>query len=485
MSSITPFNDNNNIYFVPSFTSSASEAKEWPSSSILTQTIDQSKILNTEEKKFYSQMIQCVDQFGINDDFQLFIAAGYCFDTDFKSKTKNMISVAEFLSFVGENVNENLGLNNDYINANYFAHDRPGFFLLTAEQHPKVYFLREGADGSLVYFDPNTDQFVCADSIPTKGDEKLVVLNKNKFPKEKTYFSSHTPNEPVNGSFYHEEQNSGKCAVHSCHAFLGFPAINETQLGLIKLEEIVQAEVKNHHKDPENSGWNFNSASSQLSDYIRFQHIQGGSFQADAGSNADHIATILQQMASAALIDKKYGSFTKLTMSGKHQIKFAKENKIDFDNDSYWNENDLTLILEKIEERLDFLQKNPALDVEIIAPKNFAQMPSFKQDYILYQISLRQDYEKLTSLKDSTVNQLKALNDLKKIFQDNDRLFIASNTEVHCFAMRKAENGSWVVIDSLVKEQIKTDKPFEWLIERQKSFLKLKQGFNYDFLAIL
>ncbi|HEY5259560.1 MAG TPA: hypothetical protein VIJ46_02850, partial [Rhabdochlamydiaceae bacterium] len=258
----------------------------------LMDAVRATHVLTPLEQKLYMRMIHCAGDFGIDNDFEIFQAAGYCFDLNFgKDRTHNIITVADFLSVMGEKAKGTLG-ENDAISPDFFTRGRPGFFLLTPER--TVYFMKEACDGSMVYYNPLLNAFVDGAQIPVTGKEKLVVLNKSSHPELETYCGAPTPDQPIEGKFYHEKQDGRKCGIHALHAFLGFPIVDETLLSLLKLEMTTDATYTSYLRRGIDRSLLPRGQIDHYKNIARFRLAQTSLFQADLGNNADHLAKLLQ-----------------------------------------------------------------------------------------------------------------------------------------------------------------------------------------------
>jgi hypothetical protein len=461
--------------------------------------VKHSAILNAPEKMIYTQMIECVAQFGIGNHQELFKAANFCFDTNFGAgRDHSIITIEDYLSLMGEEVKATLG-ENDYISPDLFAHHRPGFFLLTSAG--SIHFLKENAEGVLVMYDPQKDAFVESASFPTTGQEKLVVLNKSHHLVLDTYYSTPTPNQAE--KFYHEKQEDQKCGIHAIHAFLGFPVINETQLSLMKLEKItssnfpfqipelrwqIDAKVL-EKKEAHASELDLSSISAARIAYFkdaeRFKWAQTREFQADLGHHTEDLVMILKQLATQEVIEAKYGNVRMYGINIVNAaVKYAKEKKLFSEN---WDIKFATSVLEKVNEDLaKTKQIIDALDQKLAIKENkyySGQRIYISAEYMaLYEE--RQPYRKLEMMKKTLEQSIEAMKELEIEFERSDRLLIASGCEKHSFAMRKCENKDWVVIDSMSSEQVRVSDPLKWLKERQTSFLHATDRLSYDFITV-
>ena len=274
------------------------------STSQLLDAVRATHVLTPLEQKLYMRMIHTAGDFGIDNDFEIFQAAGYCFDLNFgKDRTHNIIAVADFLSVMGEKVKGTLG-ENDAISPDFFTRGRPGFFLATPQG--TVYFIKEACDGSLVYYNPLLNAFADASSIPITGKEKLVVLNKSTHPAMETYCGAPTPDQPVEGKFYHEKQDGRKCGIHALHAFLGFPIVDETQLSLLKLEMTTDATYTSYLRRGVDPSLLPRGQIDHYKNIARFRLAQTSLFQADLGNNANHLLMLLQLLVRQGKIEPKY-----------------------------------------------------------------------------------------------------------------------------------------------------------------------------------
>jgi len=409
----------------------------------LLTKISHSTALNEDEKKIYSQMIHCVADYGIDNDFELFLSSDYCFDVDFGAGcTHNIITTQNYLSIMGEDVKGTLGENDD-INADYFAHDRPGFFLLTPGK--AIYLLKEGTAGSLVYYDVQQDAFVDSSSIQISGQEKLAVLNKSTFPLPDAFFGTPTPRTPIEGKFYHEKQERAKCGIHAIHAFIGFSVVNETELSLMRLEEIAEKNrdvlIEKHCLERGLSNSLSPSQIGYFQDLARFNMAQTAAFLPELGNVPEHILKILHHMADRGTIESKYKNTSVYEVNiPVSLVKYAKQNGYDFETEGL----DINLMQKLIDEA-------PAAT---------------------------------TSMKKALVDAIQWINRLKEEFERSDRLIISSFSELHVFTMRKSDSNHWVVIDSLESTQLSLEDPFKWLLDRQKSLLKVKGSCSYQFITI-
>lgn len=477
-SSYDPFSDSNSHAMI--------KKENLPPFAELLKDIEHSKVLNADEKRLYSQMVNCVATFGTDSDIELFNAADYAFDLDFGSDyPHNIITIKNYISMMGDELKDNLG-ENDYISSDIFAHDRPGFFLLTPNKD--VYFLKEGSDANLLLYDPQKDVFIESHSLPISGEEKLVIPNKSTQPQMDTYFGIHTPDRPIEGKFYHEKQDSGKCVVHAAHAFLGFPVINETQLSLMKLEELNNLEWSSLIEKPDGQVIeNLNSN--------RFQFVQTASIRADLGNEAHDIIMILKYLAAKGIIDKKYQDVRLYSIRiGRVAVEYALSKHL-YVQGQEWNEELSQKVLEEVKrdvesnretlEKLDRQIENMRLEnirIGFNHREHHYTHPRY-QEYMQLEIA-KGPYKNLINLKEKLEESMKTMQELRNVFEKSDRLLIASVSELHGYSMRKCENGDWIVIDSMNSEQLRVHDPLEWLTSRQMSFFHVSQYFHYEFVSL-
>ncbi len=461
-----------------------------PRTEELIAAVTHSAVLSTLQKKFYLQMIHCVAQFGIANDRELFNAAGYCFDMNFgPDYPHNMITLQDYLAVMGDEVKATLG-EIDYIDAQSFAHDRPGFFLLTPTR--TIHFLKEETSGSLVVYNPQTDAFEDSAALPVTGQDKLVVLNKSSHPKPAAFFDIPTPDHSANGKFYHPMQEERKCAIHAAHAFIGFPAIDETVLSLLKLE--MATDLTYSSEMPEDR-WEMDPSllpQGQIKHYknrARFKFAQTSFYQAELGNNQQEVILILKLMAETGTIDKKYGDARTYGLNVCDvAMTYAKENGL-YSEDQACDEGFILAVLEAVngdlakdKTTLDALDQKiremELLAVSLGLGRGFISVPHFQL------IEERHPYDMLEGVKKRLTTSLQGIRELHKEFERSDRLLVLSDTEDHCFTLRKREDGMWVVLDSLEPEQIATAEPLKWLSERRKKFLQATERCTYDFITL-
>lgn len=453
-----------------SYQSAFSSAMQAPSYSTLINTVLYSKSLNTDEKKCYQQMIDCVEQFGINNDQELFKAAGYCFDTSFSTKIRNIVSVEDYANIMC------IDLEDDTLDVS-LAKDRPGVFLLSHTNNPSVYFLKENSSGgSLVYYDTQTDQFIDISQLKLSGSDKLVVLNKNRMPVPDAYFATHTPKTAISGQFYHEKQEMGKCAIHACHAFLGYPVINDTALSLFKLENLTcmafKSLIGNKLSTLPLGQVQF------ILDQTRFRLAQTGECKAESSNDIGEILMVLKQMASHGAIDSKYTHLNSFEIH-KNALQFLTAIL-----PMPWKEKDLSSLFKTLEQEFQKLDKDyqenqntlQTLREQALQMNNNGdgwQTNNPQYNEIMLEMELLAKNERLRNTYADTIEGFKRL---QKLLKEGDRLIIGSLSASHFYAMRKCENGAWAVIDSLLDDQQQVESPLEWL------FTKFNAG--YQFIAL-
>jgi len=511
---MNPLNTNPTFLHPPSASSSASSV----STNNISPTdqkaaISNSKVLDVQQKKLYSQMIDCVARYGTENNQELFNAAGHCFDRSFGPNTcNNIITIAEYNGVMGEEKTQGTLGENDYISPDFFAHDRPGFFLLTPYPVREVRFLKEkeGDKDALVLYDPKTDTFIESASMPVTGREKLVIPNRSKEPVLATFYGHPTPDVPVEGKFYHEKQDDRKCGIHAVHAFLGYPVINETQLSLMKLEEITKStfplEIPGRQplyfylgnrkymdaSEVDLSGF----TPSQIAHYknaTRFRFAQTSFYQSDLGADKNDLLMILKSMAAQGIIDQKYSNARRYEINiNEKSVEYAK-NKGLFLESQAWDIDVITRALNAVNSELannrsvieDLDQR---LEKHDDAQRQHIQLNPTDSQYLTQEhwasLKEKRPYDTLQAIKRDLELSLIGMNELKNEFQRSDRLIIASDSEDHNFTMRKCENDDWVVIDSEESEQIRTSNPLKWIMERQKSFFEATGHSNYDFITI-
>jgi hypothetical protein len=444
----------------------------------LLAALKYSQNLSRLEQRILEQMCLCVAAYGIDNDQALFEAADHCFDVNFGgAHVRNIITVADYAAVMGEEVQETLG-GTDCISADFFAHSRPGFFLLNPDQ--TIYFVKEGADRSLVYYDFRSDDFADSAQLPIQGTAKIVVLNKSTSPALATYFNTPTPLEPVDGKFYHEQQDGRKCGIHATHAFVGFPVVDETMLSLCKLEQLVNLECQQHrHRAPGQIAYYKSKA--------RFEFAQSNLFQADLGNNADQMHSLLLLLASGGKIDPKYlNARTYELRLGGADVEYAASHGLAVENQDWFDGGFLSTVIEIVD-------KDLAKDQEVLT-KLDQQMEemrkrgvdAFHPEYNEYVrlLDQRMPFDNLESRKERTERNLKGLAALKQACLQCDRLFVGSTTEDHCFTLRKFSNNDWIVVDSMDSDQMHVEDPFIYLITRMKTFFKVAQHCSYSFISL-
>lgn len=447
--------------------------------------LEHSKVLNELEKKYYSQMIECVASYGIENNLELFNAAGYCFDMHFglPNQPNNIITIENYLAVMGEDVKKTLGENTD-ITSDFFAHDRPGFFILRPDG--QIFFLKEGPDKSLLYYNACDDSFQDSSAIEIDGKEKLVILNKTSFPLLETNYSHPTPNGPVDGKFYHEKQDGVKCTIHAVHAFLGFPVINQTQVSLSYLEKLTELCWSEHVNHPHPNSLPLGQINYYKS-ITRFEYAQTSLFQADLGIDTYEILKLIQLMARQGTIDNK---FWRTEMYGIHigarDIEYAIIKGF-ASKDQVWDESLTRRVIEAAREDLekDRVQLDD-LDFKISQLENIVKNnqlhPRF-DEYMDLSIE-RTPYDILEHRIERLNNTLQGLQKLKTMFAKTDRLIVLSHNEVHCFTMRKFDENSWAVIDSLDNRQPLLNDPSSWLQERMQAFFRVQGSLMYEFITL-
>jgi hypothetical protein len=424
-----------------------------PSESV--NEINQSKALSEKEKLIYKSMIDCVALYGDANDQELFKAAGFCFDLHLGFGTRNIFRIRDFVELMGETVQKTLG-ENEVIEAGYFAHDRPGFFLIS---NGTVRFLKEGEDGAIMLFDPHQDIWVKSSTLPTTGDEKMVVLNRDKFQPPKAYIATETRGAPAEGRFYHEEQDMGKCVIHSFHALLGYPVIHENHLSMMNLEIYTQAEVSGHLemlKCTRGIPYLPRGQLTALTERKRFEAAQTKFYQSQFGNDISSMPMFLKYLSSEGLIEDKY--------------KNATCHKISLSDEELANNIEFSELLRQFDEKL-------ASSQHIWEPL-FKEMEETKQwDYEQFmRLSWNADpYRNLKLHRDRIEATIVGLKELQEILCKGDRLMVGTLKPAHAFTLRKNESGEWHLIDSLLPDQTSIPNPFHWLIENF--------GYHFHFIG--
>ncbi len=458
----------------------------------LSCVIEHSALLSKTEKKYYKQMIDCVEQFGRDNDPELFKAAGYCFDTNFGSHTRNMLTVSYYLNVMAE----------DQLNAD-LAKDRPGFFLIT--QSCQVYFFKNEGE-KLFYYNSETDQFKDSSTFSTQDDDKLVVLNKTALIKPETFFSTPTPIKPINNKFYHEKQDLGKCGIHATHAFLGYPVINENQFSLLKLEEFTNQAIQSRTKQillrHEKGMLPLSEQTAFYPDNIRFSLAQTESCRAESGNDAYEILNLLKSMASQGLIEKKYENLSIHTYflgNLKEEVAKLEENlaqlevkspqlEIDDCLDSAFigNESILQQLVKTIDEKLAPIQENInrwTKESEDKVKQDSKNGPYLSSETIALLNKL-DPYQIILLTKNRISKTIEAVQFLKTQMENKDRLIIGSLREDHTYAFRKDEKGNWFLIDSLLSEQEPIGDPFQYLMKEVQKILMNHKNPHLDIISL-
>jgi len=449
-------------------------------------------VLEPQQKQLYLDMLQCVAQFGVDNDLELFTAVGFGFDLSFgENQIRNIITVEDYLSIMGDKVKETLG-KNDSLTVEIFARNRPGFFLLTPDK--KVYFLKEDVNENFEHFDPKKDEFVASAELPIGGKDKLVIPNKTTFPKPETYFATATRDKAVDGKFYHEKQQAGKCVIHAAHAFLGFAVIDDTQASLMKLEKLTTDIYPGRITEYLNRSGRKAAAIAQMpkgqiahfQKKTRFELAQAANCHVEYGNATAELMMLLKQLADDGCIDKKYKELVTYDITiPKSLVKHAKANQRYIDGQE-WNEELLRTWLRMIENELAFFRNDIfALDDEIA---EFGEEPhllppaTFKEYMKVF--CLREPFTILEENKKKLKMALASLQSLRKVFEKSDRLLVVAVNELHGFALRKTEDGKWYVIDSLESQQQHLQDPYDWLLKRQMSYF-LGSGYSrYEFISL-
>ena len=376
----------------------------------LIQIINTSKSLSSQQKKHYLALVECTETFGIHNDMELFFAAGKCHDRLFSSShPRNIISIENLARCFGEQIAPTLGENSLFINAQYFAENRLGFFMLVEKPRPVVYFLQKGLDDSLEYYSPVADRFEDASSLPVTGKEKLVVLNQTEFSPPETYFGTFTPQNRVQGKFYHEIQDGLLCGIHAAHAFLGFPILNTTLLTLFNLEY-------------------YTSISVNLDKRARcFELANLDWAHARAGNNANRIIYAFKCLAKEEKVPSKYGNLQMRSIEvSQDSFKFLMKKGISFDTDfiqaqasSLNRVNDELLRLEEIDPQLIDLKK----DVD----QKCKNDPDYwgREGILLIENNPQKSlYFKLHKMKIRFENNMHSFEELKNVFKNRDRIMV-------------------------------------------------------------
>ncbi len=425
------------------------------------------------QKKYISQVVESVHKYGMDNLLELFNACGYCFDFDFFSgATRSMITINEYLALMGEEVQPTLQ-KISCINADYFAHNRPGFFILTPQK--EAFFLKEAENESLVVYDPSQDQFVDASSFPISGNERLVILNKNQFPEPETYFATSTPDSAIDGKFYHENQtNQVLCAVHAAHAFVGFPFVNQTELSLLNLENTLKLQINLSDRQYSNS---------EIEE-MRFDlAMKTDVFQADMGNSPENIKDLLVYTSSKGLIDAKYMHVQVRSISYSELLRgFAWNHGI------YFNENTIEDFFIRINKQID--QMFPDLEaifwdlkeklIQLVKSKKDKIGNEFTPEYaqLQDQIFYYADYHNIKGLADDALACLQAL---KKAEESQDRVMIFDSHFLHTTTVRRDENGQWTHIDSLAEEQKIIPSLMSLIVQHFKAYNGI--ALNFIFLG--
>lgn len=422
--------------------------------------ISQSTVLSPTEKTLISKMQDAVQKYGLDNDLELFNAAGFCFDTDLGGKIRNMTQLTDYLAIVCSPTIEP-----------ELAAGRPGLFLITPTS--EVIFIKNEANDSLVYYDNKSDAFLDAAHYPISGQEKLVVLNRSNTPQSKTFFGTPTPNIEVNGKFYHEQQDMGKCIIHSAHAFVGQPFIDETTFSLLKLENATQIDFTHRLQCPEPKDAFLSHQT--LKNQIRFDGAQSNSYVSDQGNSVYELFQHLQHLSSLGLLESKY---TRLDYYDFH-TSYPLANIVAFSTDT----------LHRSFQRLEHLSQRDAQLAELYEQK-LLSLEKQGQKYINgfftpHYHSLSTTFEELTAAKreyDRLINTLKSLATYKEALQESDRILIARDR--HAFTLRKNSSNQWVKIDSLIGEQTMIPDPYQWLLNEINSYIARGRKAHYELISI-